>query len=608
MAGWKKMPMVAWFDPRQLIDTAIRVVLSTVFGQFADRREAFAAANPIADDRLDSCFDYEARHADGDFWFDYVADVGDGWNPTYAVARLLARDGITLGEGDDELKLPRGTLLIMGGDEVYPTAKPAEYENRLIYPYEAAHLAEGGKEGETRGDLFAMPGNHDWYDGLRTFFHYFCRRTVKAPGEAGVDRKGRAIGGRQTHQTRSYFALRLPHGWWLWGTDSQLEGFIDQPQVDFFQFVAQQWMEKGSKLILCTGTPDWEYVKRKGPESFSSHSYLERLATDVAKRGHHLKLVLSGDSHHYVRYREGDRNYITCGGGGAFMHPTHKLEDQIFESEFPPPEQDFDRSHGPYQRRFEIADKVGSKGQERAPQEEAIYPDRAVSARLARGNILFALTNRQLTATLAGLYFFFILLLDFNARLSGQSSLIAALQAGDSFADALRAYGLLVLYSPWTILLCLVSVLAYHYFANAKGLARWAIGIVHALLQAAVVTLVVTALLYWLGSATCGWLGILGWEALAALAGAFASATIVGLYLWAALSWCGIHWGHFSSLRVQDHKSFLRLHIDGEGVLSVYPIGLDRTPRDDGAPVPHLIEGPIKIPPPSPSPPKEPQP
>src|SRR5205085_4999481 len=126
----------------------------------------------------------------------------------------------------------------------------------------------------------------------------------------------------------------------------------------FFQFVAQCWMEEGSNLILCTGTPDWQYVKRKGPESFTSHSYLERLATDVARRGHRLKLVLSGDSHFYVRYQEDGRNYITCGGGGAFMHPTHKLEDQDFLFDYPPPGQDYDPEHGPYRRHLEIADKL----------------------------------------------------------------------------------------------------------------------------------------------------------------------------------------------------------------------------------------------------------
>jgi hypothetical protein len=602
MAGDEKRPMVAWFDPRQLIDTAIRVVISTVFGQFADRREAIAASNPISDVTLDARCDYRARHPDGDFWFDYVADVGDGWNPTYAIARLLAAGELTP-EG-----LPRGSLLVMGGDEVYPTAKSKEYEDRLIYPYDEAWRP--GKDDEkkawpddARPDLFAVPGNHDWYDGLKTFFHFFCRRTISSPGEAEVDREGRRIGGRQTHQTRSYFALRLPHGWWLWGTDNQLKGYIDQPQIDFFQYVAKTWMEEGSKLILCTGTPDWQYVEKKGEGSFTSHSYLERLATDAVHRGHKLRLVLSGDNHHYVRYREGDLNYITCGGGGAFLHPTHKLEDQTFESDFPPPGQAFERgSKKRYTRKFEIANKLDGSGKER--DEKAVYPDAAVSRRLARGNIIFAFRNWQLTATLAALYLFFIWLLDFNARVSGHGGLTEMLREG-SYRQALANYGWLVGYSPWTVMLCIVAFAGYFYFADATGLRKWLLAIAHWLLQTILVTLVIGAILHWLAPPQAtgfGYLAIIaGLMLLAAILSAFVSATVVGLYLWAVLAWFGLHPGHFSSLKVQNHKCFLRLHIDRAGVLRVYPIGLDVVPGDRGETCTnpklneHLIEGPIRI-------------
>ena len=44
----KRLPMTNWFDPALLIRTAIRAAVSTVFGEFADRREAIASANAIA--------------------------------------------------------------------------------------------------------------------------------------------------------------------------------------------------------------------------------------------------------------------------------------------------------------------------------------------------------------------------------------------------------------------------------------------------------------------------------------------------------------------------------------------------------------------------------
>lgn len=51
-----------------------------------------------------------------DFWFDFMADTGDGGNSSYAVARLLAQPGIRVSRSDRSLTLPRGDLLLIGGD------------------------------------------------------------------------------------------------------------------------------------------------------------------------------------------------------------------------------------------------------------------------------------------------------------------------------------------------------------------------------------------------------------------------------------------------------------------------------------------------------------
>lgn len=599
----KRMPMVGWFDPGQLIQTAIRVLISTLFGEFADRREAFAAANPIKDDKLDERCDYATRCPGGDFWLDYVADTGDGWNPTYAIARLLAAKELHPREKEGgtplEAGLPRAQVLVLGGDQVYPTASQEEYDNRFVYPFDEAYRPGGAKDGiwdeKHRPDLFAVPGNHDWYDGLKTFFHLFCRRTIKADGEAEISRNGNVLGGRQTHQTRSYFALKLPHGWWLWGTDSQLAGYIDQPQVDYFQYVAQCWMEPGSKLILCTGTPDWEYVRGDKPGTYEGLSYLERLAPAVRGKHHKLKLVLSGDSHHYARFQEQDLNYITCGGGGAFLHPTHQLpkEPVDFQTRYPRPGETYDPDHGPYDRRFAIATKLGT-------DEEALYPDRQASGKLTAGNLLFAFRNWKLTATLALGYLFFIWLLDFNARVSEGVSLPAALSDGN-LCHAIKDYWALGFYSPWSTLLLLITGAAYYYFAEIeKPWKRVLVGGGHALVHAALVTLITCVVVRAMAPADLFW--IIVSLALAAVVSALVSATVIGLYLWFCLSVFGIHWGHFSSLAVQGYKSFLRLHIGADGVLTIHPVGLTKVPSDRGRSSgpppeldPHMIEPPIRI-------------
>jgi hypothetical protein len=603
-----KQKMVGWFDPVQLLQTGIRVAISTVFGQFADRREALAAANAIAGDPFDSTFDYSK--AEGDFWLDFAADTGDGWDSTYAVARRLA--AASLKPDPEGEVLPRGRLLVLGGDQVYPTASPEEYENRLLYPFDEAHHPTGGAplwdKGE-RPDIYAIPGNHDWYDGLRAFFHLFCRRTIAPAGGTGVKRDGRVIGGRQTRQTRSYFALKLPNKWWLWGTDSQLEGYIDQPQIDYFQYVAEHWMEKDAKLILCVGTPDWEYVDPDEPEKkLATLSYLERLAGAVQGKTIRLGLVLSGDSHHYARFQESSTqreeregtdstlDYITSGGGGAFLHPTHHLKpEKKFVFDYPPPGVRWQPGDPKSERRFALASKPDDGS-------EALYPTRARSRLMAFGNFLFAFCNWKFPLVLWPAYALFTWLLDFNARVTqphpagAMAPDLKSVLAGGSLCDSLYAYWHLVIASPWPVILCAVALGGYRYFADVENSwGRLVMGAIHALFQAAAVTIATCVVIRVLADCwDAGWWGPSVVVAAATGAAAFLSATMFGLYLWFSLFFMKRHWNEaFSSLPSflsSSHKNFLRMKIGADGALTVYPIGIHKPDAE-----PHLIEPPIRI-------------
>ena len=51
-----------------------------------------------------------------DFWFDFMADTGDGGNSSYAVAKLLAQPNLEVVLGDEYRPLPRGNVLLIGGD------------------------------------------------------------------------------------------------------------------------------------------------------------------------------------------------------------------------------------------------------------------------------------------------------------------------------------------------------------------------------------------------------------------------------------------------------------------------------------------------------------
>jgi len=587
-----KRIMTNWYNPLVLVPTAIRVVISTIFGELADRREAIAASNAIAPQPFDGSFDYSNEK--GDFWFDFMADTGDGWNSTYAMARLISA-GSLQPRGCKE-PLSRGRLLVLGGDQVYPTASREAYDERFLAPFEQAYEPANGKPAWRRGslDLLVVPGNHDWYDGLNSFFSLFCRRRVKPNSGIGSDRPGRIIAGRSTHQTRSYFAAKLPGGWWLWASDSQLEGYIDEPQIEYFRHVAETWMAPGSKLILCVAQPSWAYVDEQDPRpAFTNFSYLERIAgaaKDASGNSlrHELKLVLTGDSHHYSRFEEDRRQYVTCGGGGAFLHPTHQLASRFFSWDYPPPGQNY-RHGSAYKRGFKLAQMPSG--------QPAIYPSRGDSWRLTFWNLAFPVLNRWFTATLALGYGLFDWLLDFNARLAAHETLGDVLGAG-SFGDAIANYWKLVVISPAGAMMILVALGAYYYAADARnGWPRLLMGGLHALAQASVVTVTTCAVMRMLPGVSSIWQ-----VAAAAVSAAILSSATYGLYLLVSLLGFKRHWNEaFSSFAHRGYKCMLRMRIAPDGKLSIFPIGLKKVPFDRretprNPPLdPHLIEPPIVL-------------
>jgi hypothetical protein len=106
-------------------------------------------------------------------------------------------------------------------------------------------------------------------------------------------------------------------------------------------------------------------------------------------------------------------------------------------------------------------------------------------------------------------------------------------------------------------------------------------------------------------------LELLAIGALVFAAGWITGSLVLGGYLFVSLNAFGRHNTEaFSSLAIADWKNFLRIHIDEQGAVRIYPIGIDRVPRrwqasptgprlvscDPQATAPRLIEPPIVIP------------
>lgn len=372
-------PPVKWLSVRQLVRTGLEVALAGIFARFADKREAMAVLPPqfyaLTPDSLPADKNAVDVH--------YAADTGDGFDATLAVARLLEEcPACTPNEERRGQTLPHADLLVLGGDEVYPVANAAEYLQRLTGVFRAARYAEHPDAGSkplttARPPVVALPGNHDWYDGLTAFRRVFCESWVRVDGDVDADHLTRvgsyesvaascrrdSLGSWATVQNRSYFAVRVHPKWWLWGLDSQLDAPIDAAQLAYFQ-LAEKLLADDQGLIVCTATPCWMEADEadEQPIAFDRETPLVTLTAFLRRTlgsvgDPRLRLILTGDKHHYARYaastpiapntaptdqkpitdpaRGGGVDLVagpelvTCGGGGAFTMSTHHLKKTL---------------------------------------------------------------------------------------------------------------------------------------------------------------------------------------------------------------------------------------------------------------------------------------
>ncbi len=295
-------------------------------------------------------------------WLDFVADTGDDRDVSAAVGRLVAATYTVKDDAGEERTLPRGEVLLFGGDTAYPVATAEEIDRRLVQPWNEAF----GEPDETPRLLLGIPGNHDWYDGLDGFGRLFRRGTgggaTHHPKEGsrllrrlrrgartrevglavrelhldevggffrllantarsvraffrgvGIKRAKRLeLAGYTPVQESSYWVLPLAAGIDLWGVDRQL-GRLDYRQRQFFRRRKRETPERAKVFVapdpaVGFGEP-WDAGQRM-------------LAGCKMSLEDERMFYLTGDLHHYERREVGKSLHVIAGGGGAFLHGT----------------------------------------------------------------------------------------------------------------------------------------------------------------------------------------------------------------------------------------------------------------------------------------------
>src|ERR671910_2489061 len=270
-----------------------------------------------------------------------VGDTGEGDASQFAVVPPM-------------LKAGRDTaFMVICSDVIYPSGDAEDYEEKFYRPYE-----------NYPSPIYALPGNHDWYDGLNGFMYHLCDAEVPTtqgrspkPVSTGTDSKRalwrdplrrwlwrkpsgidptvptrkqvwRSLPSQMSSQRSPYFAIETGP-LLVVGIDTGMGGGIDREQGEWLCKISQ---EIDKPKMLLTGKPiyvDGEYhpgvIEDSGPE-------LPHTVDEIVRKPEHRYVaVIGGDIHNYQRYRvkvEGHAEpvyYIVSGGGGAYMSGTHKI-------------------------------------------------------------------------------------------------------------------------------------------------------------------------------------------------------------------------------------------------------------------------------------------
>jgi hypothetical protein len=302
-----------------------------------DRRARWVAA-ARGEDWSDEALTIASHAEKQDLSFLVIGDPGEQDASQYAtVAPLLA-----VGADSD--------FAIVASDVIYPAGDINDYIDGFYLPFQ-----------DYEPPIYALPGNHDWYDGLNGFMFHFCGVEALAPvayrsgaytfrerlarvlwrnpsppdvAELVRERASRAPAGESWRppQPAPYYTIDTPD-LRVVCIDTGITGVLDREQGDWLRRVSRDRRDK----VLITGKPiyvdgeyhpgkiDWGVPKDGEPGPGET----DTIDTIVRDPDNPYVAAIGGDVHNYQHYPvdvDGRRiHYVVSGGGGAYLSATHRF-------------------------------------------------------------------------------------------------------------------------------------------------------------------------------------------------------------------------------------------------------------------------------------------
>ena len=242
--------------------------------------------------------------ASGDFSFVVIGDTGEG----DASQHVLRDQLLSVANGPDV------RFVVLSSDVVYPSGAMRDYEAKFWLPF----------KGVTR-PIYAIPGNHDWYDALEGFDATFLQADAAEPASARgsnpISGVTSTTDGRIEYLIQEAARLRQAYGV---PTGFQRAPFFEV-QTDRFALIAidtgvlrkidaeqERWLDgalqraAGKMTMAIVGHPFFA-----GGHDMTAGD-AEFIALKQRLLGHGVTIVMGGDTHDLEYYVERDASGHSC--------------------------------------------------------------------------------------------------------------------------------------------------------------------------------------------------------------------------------------------------------------------------------------------------------